>query len=678
MVTNIISALGAGSGIDVTNLASQLVEAQRAPSDNRLNTRQEKIETQISAYGQLTSALSEFQDVLSPLADPDLFTARAVSFPDTDIITPNSIDPDAQTGSYQVEVTQVAQSQSLASGAVADPKSALGAGDITIRFGEWASYTEGGGPVGFTQNADKDALTISLDADDSLDDLAAKINDAEAGVQASVLQIDGQYQLLLTAETGESHAMEITTDAALSQFSFAEGDANLTQTQTAADAELKVNGLEISRSSNDVDDVVDGLSFTINKASVGESINISIAADKDTAETAVRDFVEAYNLLYETMDSLISSDAAADATDELAAGGLSNDGSARALVSNLRSMLTGAVPGVSGDFDSLTNIGIRTQIDGSLEIVEDDFTAAFEDNFDQISGLFARQSTIDNAYISVGYGSYVEEATSGSYAVEITTEPAKGYLNGSTPTAGFPLDTGTGDAYSFTVTVDGSESATITLPNDKTYADADELATDIQALINGDETIKGDLVGVDVAYNSTDGRFEITSRTFGESSSVSFGSSSTAFETLGLSTSSTSVNGIDVAGTIGGVAGFGSGDVLLPDVDSDAYGLNLTVEPGALGSSTINFSHGLAGELSLLIDDMLSSTGTITMREDSLNDQLGDIETAREKLDERMASIETRLLSQFTAMEAIISSLDTTSSSLDGILDSLPFTANNN
>ncbi|MGB0663598.1 MAG: flagellar filament capping protein FliD [Pontibacterium sp.] len=676
MSSEIISALGAGSGIDVSSLASSLVEAQRAPTDSRLNTRQEKLETQISAYGQLSSALSEFQDVLSPLADPDLFTARAVSFPDTDIITPNSIDPDAQIGSYQVEVTQVAQSHSLATGAIEDDAAALGEGDITIRFGAWDSYTEGGGPVGFTQNADLDSLTISLDSDDSLNDLADKINDAEAGIQASVLQVDGQYQLLLTADTGESHAMEITATGALSQFSFAEGDANLTQTQTAADAHLKMNGLEITRSSNDVDDVVDGLSFTINKAAEGESINISIAADKDTAETAVRDFVEAYNLLYETMDSLISSDATE--TEELAGGSLATDGSARALVSNLRNMLTGSVAGVAGEFDSLTLVGIRTQIDGTLEINEDDFTAAFEDNFEEISGLFARQGSVDNAYIEVGYGTYVAEATSGQYDIEITTEPAKGYLNGDAPTAGFPLDTGTGDAYSFNITVDGSESATITLPNDKTYADEDELAADLQSLINGDETIKGDLVGVDVAYNSTDGRFEITSRTYGDTSTVEFSSASTAFETLGLSTSSTSVAGVDVAGTIDGVAGFGSGNVLLPDVDSDPYGLNFTIEPGALGSSTLNFSHGLAGELSLLIDDMLSSSGTITAREDSLNDQLEDIEVTREKLDERMASLETRLLSQFSAMEAIISSFSTTSNSLDSILDTLPFTASSN
>ena len=100
---------------------------EKAPQENRLNTRQEKLEAQISAYGVMKSSLSEFQSVLAPLSNPDTFNARSVSFPDTDVITPNSLDAEAQVGTYQIEVLEVAQSQSLASGAIADSKAALGA-----------------------------------------------------------------------------------------------------------------------------------------------------------------------------------------------------------------------------------------------------------------------------------------------------------------------------------------------------------------------------------------------------------------------------------------------------------------------------------------------------------------------------------------------------------------------
>lgn len=677
MGSNIISALNAGSGIDTTSLVDGLVNAEKAPKEQLLTSRQTKLETQISAYGTLKSSLSTFQSALTPLSNSDTFNARSVSFPDSDIITPTELGANAQTGSYQIEVLEIAQSQSLASGAVADANEALGAGELTFRFGSWDSYTSDD-PSGFTLNADKDTLTIELDADDSLNDLVDKINDSDSGLQASVILNNGQYQMLLTSESGANNAVEITADAALSQFAFNETTSNMTQTQEAKSASLKVNGLEVSRDSNDIDDVVQGLEFTLNKASVGETVNFSISEDKSTGEQAIRDFVEAYNLLYDTMKNLTGV-SSADADDEdQTVGALSSDGSAKSMVSQLRQVLTASVAGTSdSNFSALTNLGIRTQIDGKLEIVEDDFEAALSDNFEQIGELFAPNYAASNSAISVTPGSYVDRAVSGTYAVEITTEPAKGYLNGSTFDEGvqFPLNTGSGDAYSFTISVDGTESTSITLPNDTEYTSADDLAAELQSLINGDSNLKDANIALDVSFNSTDGQFEFTSREYGSSSSVSFTAASANMANIGLTDALVGVDGVDVVGTIDGKAGFGAGNVLLPEVDSSPYGLNLTVGAGSSGSSTITFGRGLAGELSLIIDSLLTGDGGISSREETLNDQIEGIEEDKEELDARMLKVEARLLSQFQAMEAILSSLQTTGNSLDGIIDRLPFTA---
>lgn len=676
MGNNIISSLGAGSGIDVSGLVDGLVAAEKAPKTARLDSRQEKLDTQISAYGTLKSSLSEFQNVLKPLVDADTFNARSVSFPTTDLITPNQLDANAQVGSYQMEVISLAQSQSLASAAVADSKAALGAGDITFRFGEWGGYDESTGPTNFTQNSDKDALTITLDADDSLEDLVSKINDADVGLQASIITTDGQSQLLLTTPSGADNAVEITADAALSQFSFIEGTANLTQTQAAADASLKVNGLSVTRETNDIDDVIQGLSFTLNKANEGEKVTFSISEDKNTAETAIRDFVEAYNTLYKTMETLTGTSKDED-TDEVKVGGLSTDGGAKTIVSQIRQMMTASVSGLDSGYTALTNLGIRTELDGTLSIDDDEFKTAIDDNFDLVGTLFSRQSSASNANVTVGYGSYVDKAVAGTYNVEVTTEPAKGSLNASTidDAAVFAAFNTASVDYSFTISVDGTASNSISLPSDKTYSTADEMATELQSLINGDSLLKKANAAVDVVYNSTDDRFEFTSRAYGASSKVSFTAASTDMATLGISTSLTGTAGKDAAGTINGEAAFGSGNVLLPAVNSDPYGLNLTVEPGSLGTSTITYTRGLAGELSTLIDSVLSSTGTIKAREDSINDQLDGIKEDRTELDERMGKYEIRLLNQFLAMERVVSSFKTTGSSLDGILDRLPFTA---
>ncbi|MDI3322907.1 flagellar filament capping protein FliD [Pontibacterium granulatum] len=677
MGSNIISSLNAGSGIDTKSLVEGLVNAEKAPKEQLLTSRQTKLETQISAYGTLKSSLSTFQSALEPLSNSDTFNARSVAFPDSDIITPTELSANAQSGSYQIEVLEIAQSQSLASGAIADADAALGAGELTFRFGSWDSYTADD-PVGFTLNADQDALTIELDADDSLNDLVDKINAADSGLQASVIVNDGQSQLLLTTPSGKNNAVEITADAALSQFSFNETSSSLTQTQSGQDASLKVNGLEVSRESNDIDDVVQGLEFTLNKASVGETVNFTISEDKSTGEQAIRDFVEAYNLLYDTMKNLTGLTSAGEDDEDQTLGALSSDGSAKSMVSQLRQVLTASVAGTSdSDFSALTNLGIRTQIDGKLEIIEDDFEAAIEDNFDKIGELFAPNYAASNSAISVTPGSYVNKAISGTYDVEITTEPAKGYIYGGTFDEGiqFPLNTGSGDSYSFTISVNGTESNSITLPNDTDYTSADDLAAELQSLINGDSNLKGANIALDVAFNSTDGQFEFTSREYGSSSKVSFTAASANMANIGISDALSGVDGIDVVGTIDGKSGFGAGNVLLPEVDSDPYGLNLTVGAGSLGSSTITFGRGLAGELSLLIDNLLSGDGGISSREESLNDQIEGIEEDKEALDARMLKVEARLQSQFQAMEAILNSLQTTGSSLDGIIDRLPFTA---
>lgn len=676
MGSNIISSLGAGSGIDVSGLVDSLVAVEKAPQTGRLDSRQEKLETQISAYGVLKSSLSAFNGVLAPLSNSDTFNARGVSFPDSDVITANKLDANAQTGTYQIEVLAVAQSQSLASAGVADPKAALAAGDITIRFGSWASYTEGAGPATFTQNADKESLTLTLDGSDSLEDLVKKINDAGVDLQASVIETDGQSQLLLTAPSGAKNAIEITADAALSQFSFKEGDHNLLQTQAAADASLKVNGLPVTRETNDIDDVIRGLSFTLNKQSA-DKITFSITEDKSTAEQAIRDYVEAYNTLYETMKNLTGTKKEDETEKETSTGGLATDGSAKGMISQIRQMMTAAVPGVDSNFASLANVGIKTELDGTLAITEDDFKGALKDNFNLVGSLFSRQGTSSNSNIAVGFGSFADKAIAGTYNVEITTEPEKGQLNGgSVDPVDFPLSTGVGGTYSFKVSVDGIKSNSIVLPDNKTYTSQSDVAVELQSLINGDDLLKAAGSAVDVTYNTTDNRFEFISRQYGASSSVQFSEAGSDMGTkLGITTALTGTSGKDVVGTIDGKVGFGSGNVLLPKVDSDPYGLNITVGAGSLGSSTITFSRGLAGELSLLIDNLQSSSGSIKAREDSINKQLTGIKSDRSELDSRMEKVKDRLLTKFLAMERIISSFKTTGNSLTGILDRLPFTA---
>lgn len=681
MADNIISSLGAGSGIDIKSLVTQLTAVERAPKEARLNTRQEQLQSQISGYGQLRSAFDTFKGSLTPLSNGDLFNARSATVPNSDVITANKVEPGAQTGSYSIEVQEVARAQTLAIGAAAqtDPKAALNAaGSMTIRFGAWSDAD--GNPQPFAANADRTALTLDVGSTDSLQDIAAKINAADSGVQAAVIKVDDQYQLTLTADSGRNNAMEISTSGTnLEAFSFKDGALNATQTQTAQDAQLKVNGLAVTRESNEIDDLIEGFSFTVNKkGAAGESLNFSITADKTAADQAIRDFVEAYNSFQKTTQELVGY--TRDEDDNLVRGGLAGDSTARTMINRMREQIGGMLPGAQGGFTALTNLGIRTERDGSLTINETDFKNAFDNNFNLLEGLFASKMSSTNSAVEVKAGTFASRAAAGTYDVEITQDPTRGQIAGNALTHDFtaPLDASDPAAdYSFSINVDGANSGLIKLTG--TYANADELRADLQARINGDSNLKAAGVAVDVEYDTGTNQFNFISREYGSISKVSFTSASTQMAELGIETALTGTQGLDVKGTINGVEGFGAGNVLLPAVDSPAYGLNLTVGAGATaqGKFQISFSRGIAGELANMIDNFIGSTGSIKTRESSIQKQLDGIKEERSALDRRMEGFQARLMSQFMAMENIVSSLKDTGSQLDGINDRLPFTASN-
>lgn len=704
MSDSIISSLGAGSGINTTSLVTQLVEIEKAPREERLDSTEEKLEAQISAYGTLQSSLSELQGVLDPLSDNDTFNARSVAFPDTDVITPNSVDAGAQTGTYQIEVVDVAQSQSLATGAYADKDEALNeAGTLTISFGTW-TYDEDADPgadvdtdqdpYSFATNDARAALNITVEASDSLQDIADKINAEDADVQASVLLVDGQYQLLLTAPSGENNALRVSSDDAtkgdttgLSVFEYNETEhSQVTETQQAQDAELLVNGLTVYRETNEIDDVIQGFNFAINKAEPGTSFSFTVSEDTSAAEQAIRDFVEAYNLFYETAQNLVGY--STNEENQTVRGDLATDGTAKALVNQIRDTIGSLVPGIEDGFTALTNVGIRTELDGSLSIDEDDFSDAMANNFALVETLFATDTGSSSDEVSVSVGSYASGTVPGSYEVVVTTDPEKAAVTADVMVDGGNIgfdsaaDTvSIADAslldLSFKVTVDGVESDTITLTG--SYSTTDEIRADLQSLINGDTNISGANVAVDVTYDEATDQFAFTSRSYGVASSVDFDAADFGADIAELGFITQSDTGVDVVGTIDGVAGFGSGNVLLPAIDSDPYGLNFTIGENAVaaGSVTVDFSRGFAGELDNLINSFLSSTGAIKLREDNINNALEGVADDRVELDRKMEKLELRLYSQFLAMERIVNSFQSTGNQLDGILDRLPFTASN-
>ena len=663
--SSIISALGSGSGINSSALVTQLVDISKVPESNRLTAKQTLLESQISDFGLLRSSFSKLETAASALSNADSFNAKSVSIPTTTLLSITKLEAAAAAGTYSMNVDQVAKAQSVSSADFASQTAPVGKGTLAIRFGTWDA-----GATAFTVDSTKTGGTITIDdSNNSLVGVRDAINKANLGVTASVVSNAGQYKLLLTSPSGASSEVEITATEAvgspgLTSFDFNQTTRNMTQQQGGQDALLHINGMALTRSSNHVTDVIPGLEIDLANSSLTETVNITVTADKTVAEKAIRDFVAAYNTFLSESNKLVGFD-----KEKNDYGSLRQDPLAKNLIQQVRTQLNSSVTGLSNTFVNLSNLGINTELDGTLKI--DDTTAitsfrsAMDNNYDAVRDLFIAKTSSSSAQIEVTKNS--ANSTPGSYDVVITQQPAKGSLIGGVLPATFPLDT-TGKVYGFIATIDGVDTNTIGLPT-TTYATGADLAADIQTRINSDANITAGKVSVSVAYNTLTNTLEFTSNAFGSSSNVSFSATSPDMADLGISDLNGTA-GADVGGTVGGVAAFGFGDVLLPAIGSKAEGLSMRIAPGTT-SGTITFSRGFAGTFTNLIDDFLKTSGMIKAHETSISQQVDKVKTAQTALDKRSESYRARLQAQFSAMESIVRGLKSTGSFLTGAFKAL-------
>jgi len=666
--SSIISALGTGSGIDSNKLADQLTEANKMVQAERLTSKKTLLETQISDYGLLRSSLSKLETAAAALGSADTFNAKALSLPDTKLLGITKLDAKASAGSYQLKVEQIAQAQSLSSGTYSSATAPVGKGTLTIRLGDWNA-----GLTGFAVDSTKTGGTITIDdTNNSLTGLRDAINKENIGVTASIVSDGGSFKLLLTAKTGAKNEIEITAaedggSPGLANLNFNETTRNLTQQQQGLDAQVRINGLLVNRESNHVTDIVEGLEFDLFASSATETINVIISEDKATAEQTIRDFVTAYNTFRTEVESLVGFD-----TEEKEYGSLHRDPLAKNLMQSIRNTLTGSVPGITGIFSTLSELGIRTELNGSLKIVEVEgntgFRAAIDNNFERVRDLFVPKTSSSVSDISVT--KFGAKSQPGTYDVVVTQQPGKGQLTAANIPVTFPVDT-TGKDYSFKVKLNGIESASISLPAGKVYATGAELAADLQSLINLDSNVKTAKATVGVSFDGT--KLSFLSDTYGAASNVEFSVVGADMADLGISVGAGTA-GTDVAGTVDGVAAFGFGNILLPGLGSKAEGLSLSIQPGATTGS-ITFTRGFAGGLTSLVNDFLKTSGLIKEREATINKDIERVEQDEEALNRRSDAYRARLMAQFQAMESIVRSLNSTGDFLDGIVDRLPFTA---
>lgn len=670
-----VTATGIGSGLDIEALVTKLVAAERTPAESRLTNQAAVLTSEFSAFGSYKGALSAFQSSLTQLNSLTTFSKRLASSSDSSVVG-LSAGSGAATASYDLAVTQLAKSHSLASGSFSSTSDEIGTGTITLRFGSTDYTSPDPGPESynsFTVNPEVGVATITVDSsNNTLEGLRDAINDADIGVSAAIVNDGSGFRLLLNSSTtGEANSLEISVDdtgdgddlngSGLSAFAFNSGATNLSQTIAAQDALFSINGLSISSSENTANNVIDGVNLTLKNVTSDIPVSLNITEDQTGAKQAITSFVNAYNGLVNTSNALTSYDAETGNS-----GALQGDFSARSISSQLRSVLTSAVEGFDqASFSSLTEIGITTQNDGTLSINSADLDEVLSSNFDEIVGLFAAVGfpSDDN----VVFASSTDETVATSHAINISQIATQGQLVAASVT--FPLDIDD-DNDVFTLVVDGVTSNSIELTQGN-YASGASLAAELQARINGDTELSDAGVTVTVTFDTD--HFEITSDRYGSASSVAItGIDTNTAAELGLAVT-TGTAGLDVAGTIGGITATGNGKFLTGAEGSDAEGLKLVIEGGVTGDrGSVSFSQGIAYQLNTLISSFLEDDGILDARTDGIQNRIDDIEARGEVLDLRMEALEARYRSQFNALDGLLAQLKTTSDFLTQQLAILP------
>jgi flagellar hook-associated protein 2 len=672
-----LTATGIGSGLDIEGLVSQLVAAERGPVENRLLQREARLTSEISALGTLQGALAGVQDSVDGLTTLGTFEQRSASVTNSSALSV-SVDSSAAVGSFNVEVSQLAQAQSLASGSFASLTDEVGEGTLTFRFGTTDYTPADPGPEsynGFTVNGNRDSVSVVIDAgSNTLEGVRDAINEADIGVSAVVVNDGSGFRLLLSAsETGADNSIEIqvddsgdgvdTDDAGLSRLAFNAGAANLTQTAAGRDAQLSINGLAITSAGNTVSNVVDGVTLAL-RNTTDSAATVSVSANEGAVRTAIDDLVESYNRFVGIANQLT------DYNPETGvAGTLQGDFTARSVINQVRAALSGSAQGFDGAFSSLAEIGITTQADGTLQVDDATLSAAFADNFEDVVGVFAQVGRLDDAAIDVRL---VGEARVGDLAVEITQLATQGVLSGaaiSEPTALSPL-TIDADNDSLTLLVDGTE-AEITLTQG-TFESFQELVAELQSRINGNAALSAAGARVTVSVSDSN-ELRITSDRFGSGSSVEISSVDTnTVAELGLSVAAGSA-GQDVAGSIGGVAASGDGQVLTGAAGTDSEGVVLTVSGGEIGyRGALSVSQGIGVALNGVLEGLLGSSGILGSRTDGLQTSVERIGDERSDLDLRLEALEARYREQFNALDILLSSIESTSTFLTQQLANIP------
>ena len=405
MAVDYLSAINKqGSGLNITQIVDSLVAAETAPIESRIQRNIDETNATISAYGVLANELGKLKDFAAASKGT---TAFAVTSGSTAIGVTVTDPTKAKEFDANISVASLASSQTLEFAGFSSKTAAINTGAINIDFGAWSGDT-------FTADSSQASQSIQVNSgNNNLSSLADSLN-AIDGVNAAVTDKgDGTFSLIVNSDTGSKNALrfsvtETSGDEGLAQFDTASSNASK-QVVAATDASINLNGVNITRSSNVISDLFDGYEFRLNETTTTAAV-IQSSTDSNVAYSKTKEFVDMFNNVYSVLNALTKR-----GLDGEESGALSRDVTANGIKRKLRELVSSELPGFSDNGRYLSELGIRTERDGSISLTEADFKKAFEREpilFDVMLNSIARS---DNPLVKVTHESDILQPKGGVY-----------------------------------------------------------------------------------------------------------------------------------------------------------------------------------------------------------------------------------------------------------------------
>ena len=381
----ITQALGAGSGVDIHNLATTLAETETMPRINTVTEKKAESSVAISGYGVLKSSVSSLNASFEALKNTDTFFNRSVYSQQTNRVEAVMVSQAAAAaGTHRVKVNALARAeQSVLS-------RYTGSGSGVEDFSSLTQQLNGGSTINFTivVNGTTTNLNNVTDTPQGIID-AVNANSAATGVKARALNMAGSgtsFRIVLDGKTGAENAFTFNGH----QTANTNNQLSLTQTRSAQNLDVELNGLDnVLRDNNSPTDIIDGVQLNF-KVSGDSYTNIVVSEDSSSLETKLNSVVEAYNQFITLSDYLTGEK---DEDDELAGSLGAEKGTVNLIKNRIRGIIGQTSESASNGVSTLRDLGIQTKLGGQISLNATTYATVVKDKLSDINTMLTNNLT---------------------------------------------------------------------------------------------------------------------------------------------------------------------------------------------------------------------------------------------------------------------------------------------